>query len=130
MFQDTGETCRVCGGDGRIGNAMGDTKTCPACHGSGRRAEDTGWRDVTKTKPSHYKTSPNAKKPDGTPASSSGPRSPEGIRLAGEVRDCAIISAEEKEKLTREIAAYEASHGHCTKTFSKKIRKQLRPAAQ
>ena len=128
MFQDAGETCRVCGGDGRIGNAMGDTKTCPACHGSGRRAEDTGWRDVTKTKPSHYKT-PQVKKADGTTAPASGPRSPEGIRLAGEVRASTIISSEDKEKLTREIAAYEASHGHCTKTFSKKIRKQLRPAS-
>jgi hypothetical protein len=39
------------------------------------------------------------------------------------------MTAEEKEKLIPEIAAYEASHGHCTKTFAKKIRKQLRPSA-
>jgi DnaJ-class molecular chaperone len=129
MFQDAGETCRICGGDGRIGNAMGDTKTCPACHGSGRRAEDTGWRDVTKTKPSHYKNTPGATKADGAAKSGSVPRSPEGLKLAAEVRDSTSISGEEKEKLTREIAAYEASHGHCTKTFSKKIRKQLRPAS-
>jgi hypothetical protein len=118
----------MCGGDGRIGNAMGDTKTCPGCHGSGRRAEDTGYRDVTKTKPSHYKTT-HAKKQEGAAAAATTPMSPEGIRLAGEIRDCTIISSDTKEKLTREIVAYESSHGFCTKTFAKKIRKQLRPAA-
>ena len=52
-----GETCRVCGGDGRIGNALGrSTATCPGCHGSGRRAEESArFHDVTKTKPSHYR---------------------------------------------------------------------------
>ena len=31
-----------------------------------------------------------------------------------------------KAKLIREIAEYEDSHGRCTDTFTKKIRKQLR----
>jgi hypothetical protein len=105
---------------------MGDTKTCPACHGSGRRSEDTGYRDVTKTKPSHYRTTAT-KKQEGVAAAPTGPRSPEGIRLASEIRACAIISADLKDKLTRDIVAYESSHGFCTKTFAKKIRKQLRP---
>ncbi|TMB25489.1 MAG: molecular chaperone DnaJ, partial [Deltaproteobacteria bacterium] len=35
-----GETCRLCGGDGRIGNALGrSSATCPSCHGSGRRTD-------------------------------------------------------------------------------------------
>jgi hypothetical protein len=82
---------------------------------------------VTKTKPSHYRTAAN-KKPEAGPAAPSGPRSPEGIRLAGEIRDCTTIAGDVRERLTREIVAYESSHGFCTKTFAKKIRKQLRPA--
>jgi hypothetical protein len=125
MFQDTSETCRICGGDGRIGNAMGDTKTCPGCHGSGRRAEDTGYRDVTKTKPSHYRNAP-AKKGEPAASAPSGPMSPEGVRLAGEIRECKTIDGDARERLLREIVHYESSHGFCTKTFAKKIRKQLR----
>src|ERR1700722_9549131 len=48
------EVCGVCGGDRRIGNSFGLTTTCPSCHGSGRKAESTGFHDVTKTKTSHY----------------------------------------------------------------------------
>jgi hypothetical protein len=53
-----GELCRLCGGDGRIGNALGGSSaTCPGCHGSGRRADTSGgFHDVTKTKPSHYRS--------------------------------------------------------------------------
>src|SRR5512145_840168 len=32
------ESCQVCGGDGRVGNAFGgETARCPACRGTGRR---------------------------------------------------------------------------------------------
>jgi hypothetical protein len=34
-----------------------------------------------------------------------------------------------KAKLIREIIDYEQSHGSCTQTFVKKIRKQVRPRA-
>jgi hypothetical protein len=34
-----------------------------------------------------------------------------------------------KAKLIREIMDYEGSHGSCTQTFIKKIRKQIRPRA-
>ena len=74
-----GELCRLCGGDGRIGNALGrSTATCPGCHGSGRRGDtSTAFHDVTKTKPSHHQR-PEA-------ASAKGPRGPttsEGVQLA------------------------------------------------
>lgn len=126
MFENNGESCSVCGGDGRIGNSMGDTKTCPSCRGSGRRSEDNGWHDATKTKPSHYKNSNGVQKP----AVAVGPKSTEGIQLAVEVRDSKVLTAELKAQLILEIAAYEVSHGHCTRTFSKKIRKQLKPSAE
>ena len=54
----------------------------------------------------------------------------DGVKLANEVKECANISTETKERLVREIAAYEVSHGHCTRTFSKKVRKKLRPPPQ
>jgi len=119
------DSCSMCGGDGRIGNAFGGSETtCPGCHGSGRRAESTGLRDVTKTKPSHHKQA-------STPAEiakSNWPSTYEGGQLADEVKANATLSTEIKTKLTREIIDYEASHGKCTQTFIKKIRKQVRPA--
>jgi hypothetical protein len=115
------EPCVVCGGDGRIANSFGNTTTCPGCHGSGRRAEDSGFRDVTKTKPSHHRPAGNA--PAGKPK---WPLTSEGARLATEVHACEHLAPERKEKLTRDIIDYEASHGGCTKTFSRLIRKQLR----
>lgn len=131
MFDASNENCAMCGGDGRIGNAFGDTKVCPGCRGSGRRSEDTGFRDVTKTKPSHHAR--------GTPgagakvvAKETGPKWPlteEGAKLATEVRDSDSISGETKTQLIQEIIAYETSHGSCTLTFSRKIRKQLRARA-
>jgi hypothetical protein len=123
------ETCGICGGDGRIQNSFGgSSKTCPGCHGTGRKAEDFGiFRDVTKTKPSHYlkggaKPNTPAPKPDA-------PTTFEGAQLAKEAHACATLSNETKAKLVREIMEYEVTHGKCTQTFTKKIRKQLRPVA-
>jgi hypothetical protein len=118
-----GEPCRTCGGDGRLTNSFGSTATCPSCHGSGRRAEDTGFHDVTKTKPSHYRRSnvaPVAEK-------SNWPSTPSGVQLANEVKACTSLSQETKDKLTREIIEHESTHGTCTQTFAKKVRKQIRP---
>jgi hypothetical protein len=119
-----GESCGVCGGDGRIANSFsGSTATCPGCHGTGRRSDDTGFRDVTKTKPAHYR------QPNKAPVveQKNWPTTFEGGKLATEVRDCAILSNDTKAKLTREIIDHEATHGSCTQTFMKKVRKQLRP---
>ena len=118
-------SCGICGGDGRIANSFGNTTTCPSCHGSGKRSDDGGLRDVTKTKPSHFRQTNKAavvEKPNW-------PTTHEGNLLAGEVRDCKGLSNETKAKLTREIMDHEATHGTCTQTFIKKIRKQVRPAA-
>jgi DnaJ-class molecular chaperone len=116
------EECRMCGGDGRVGNAFGgSTARCPSCHGTGRRAEATfGFHDVTKTKPSHYKAPAQV---------ATGPKVPvtaQGAQLATEV-NATLLSAEAKTRLIAEIVNHESSHGLCTKTFLKKMRKQLRP---
>ncbi len=118
------ETCRLCGGDGRIGNALGGSSTtCPSCHGSGRRAEGVpGFHDVTKTKPSHHRPAV---------AISTGPKAPttaEGAQLAREVRACPVLAEDAKTRLIAEIMNHETMHGRCTKTFIKKVRKQTRPA--
>ena len=118
-----GELCRVCGGDGRIGNALGGSSaTCPGCHGSGRRADtSSGFHDVTKTKPSHHRPAP---------AVPQGPKSPttsEGAQLALEVNACAALGEDAKKRLVAEIMNHESTHGRCTKTFIKKVRKQTRP---
>ncbi len=92
--------------------------------------EDYGPRDVTKTKSAQGR-GPQTSKPDlkeSVARDRTAPSSREGVKLAGEVNECTLISDETKARLVREIIAYEASHGGCTKTFSKKIRKQLRPA--
>ena len=118
------EPCRMCGGDGRVGNALGGSSvTCPSCHGSGRRAEAAyGFHDVTKTKPSHHRP----------PAPiSTGPRGPttaEGAQLAAEVSASPVLGQEAKTRLLAEIVNHESTHGRCTKTFIKKVRKQTRPA--
>lgn len=119
------ESCRICGGDGRIGNAFGGSSTtCPGCHGTGRRSDsESVFRDVTKTKPSHHR---QAAKP--AAAEKSGwPSTFDGIGLANEIKASSSLSEQTKERLIREIVEYEGSHGKCTQTFSKKIRKQLRP---
>lgn len=115
------ETCGMCGGDGRIDQMSGQTSRCPGCLGSGRRAESTGFHDVTKTKASHYRPTNVANKPE----KQVWPTTGEGVRLATQIRDSATLSAETKARLTREIMDYEASHGQCTQTFTKKIRKQI-----
>jgi hypothetical protein len=117
-----GETCRVCGGDGRIGNALGGSSaTCPGCHGSGRRADTSpGFHDVTKTKPSHYRPAPAVAK------GPKGPTTPEGVQLALEVSACAGLAEDAKTRLLAEIMNHEATHGRCTRTFLKKVRKQTR----
>jgi DnaJ-class molecular chaperone len=119
-----GELCRMCGGDGRIGNALGGSSaTCPSCHGSGRRAEASyGFHDVTKTKPSHYKPAQAA------PAGPKVPTTGEGAQLAAEVNASPVLSADAKARLVAEIVNHETTHGRCTKTFLKKVRKQTRPA--
>src|SRR5438034_7239826 len=116
-----GESCRVCGGDGRIGNALGrSTATCPGCHGSGRRAEASSmFRDVTKTKPSHY-----ARPAASEPAGPKGPTTVEAQQLSVEVNACAALAPDAKARLLAEIINHESTHGRCTRTFMKKIRKQ------
>jgi hypothetical protein len=118
-----GEPCRLCGGDGRIGNALGrSTATCPSCHGSGRRMEtSSGFHDVTKTKPSHYR--PAAAVSTGP----KGPQTPEGSQLALEVSASAVLTEDAKARLLNEIMNHESTHGRCTKTFLKRIRKLTRP---
>jgi DnaJ-class molecular chaperone len=120
-----GEVCRVCGGDGRIGNALGgSTATCPGCHGSGRRAEaSSGFHDVTKTKPSHYRQAVVS-----SPAGPKSPQTSEGAQLALEVSGSAVLTADAKTRLIAEIVNHESTHGRCTQTFIKKVRKQTRPA--
>lgn len=119
-----GDVCGICGGDGRIANAFGgSTTTCPGCHGTGRKSDVTaGFHDVTKTKPSHHKVTGAAAEKQKWPTSF------EGTRLAAEVRDSGA-SADAKAKLIIEIMDHESTHGRCTQTFIKKIRKQLRPAS-
>lgn len=112
----------MCGGDGRVGNALGGSSaTCPSCHGSGRRAEaEYGFHDVTKTKPSHHRPAVSA------PAGPKVPMTAEGVQLGREVSESAVLAADEKTRLIAEIVNHESTHGRCTKTFIKKVRKQAR----
>ncbi len=80
-------------------------------------------RDVTKTKPSHHR---GAKEKE-VAQKATWPTTFEGGALATEIRDSAGCSQETKDRLIREIIEYEGSHGGCTKTFTRKIRKQIRP---
>jgi hypothetical protein len=79
-------------------------------------------RDVTKTKQSHYQTAQKA----APVAKSTWPTTFEGMALANEVKASARASEETKARLIREIIEYEGSHGRCTQTFTKKVRKQVR----
>jgi hypothetical protein len=120
------DTCGICGGDGRIANSFsGSTATCPGCHGTGRKADNVGFHDVTKTKPSHHRP---ANQPAAQKKQAQEPTTALGIQLVKEVQ-AGGLSAEVKAKLTREIVEHEAAHGQCTQTFVKKLRKQLRPAS-
>jgi hypothetical protein len=78
-------------------------------------------RDVTKTKPSHYANQAKA----AAPAKATWPSTFDGTTLANEV-NASALPAEAKTRLVREIIDYEGSHGKCTQTFMKKVRKQLR----
>lgn len=116
----------MCGGDGRVGNALGGSSaTCPSCHGSGRRAEASyGFHDVTKTKPEHHRPQ--------VAAASTGPEGPvtaEGVQLAADVNASTVLLPDAKARLVAEIVNHERTHGRCTKTFLKKVRKQAKPAA-
>jgi DnaJ-class molecular chaperone len=117
------ESCRVCGGDGRIKNSFGGgEKTCPACHGNGRRVEEPLFRDVTKTKASHHRTAQTAAVAQ---AKATWPSTHDGTVLGNEVK-ASGLAEEAKARIIREIIEYEGSHGKCTQTFMKKVRKQLR----
>src|SRR5512138_1627176 len=96
------ESCRMCGGDGRVGNAFGgSTARCPSCHGTGRRAEASPmFHDVTKTKPSHYKA------PAQVAAGPKVPVTAQGALLASEVT-ASLMSAEAKTRLIAEIVNHE-----------------------
>ena len=120
------ETCRICGGDGRIDNSFGNVAKCPSCHGSGKRAQDLGFHDVTKTKASHHLPTNR----NGVVEKQTWPSTPAGAQLATQIRDDSSLSAATKERLTRDIIEYEGTHGQCTQTFVKKIKKQLRPVAR
>lgn len=118
------EVCRACGGDGYLQNSFGTRNRCPTCRGSGRRVQTEGFHDVTKTKPSHYLKST----PKGAPAPKpTWPTTFEGGQLAGEVRDAKTVTQDQKDRLIREIMEHEDTHGSCTQTFIKKVRKQIRP---
>jgi hypothetical protein len=79
-------------------------------------------RDVTKTKASHYlPTNKTAKAAAGPQV----PVTPAGDKLASEVR-ASSHSPDAQARLIREIVEHEGSHGTCTQTFQRKIRKQLR----
>jgi len=115
------DACGVCGGDRYIMNSFGNQTRCPTCHGTGRRNDEGGLRDVTKTKPSHFLP----KKEAG--AKQTGPTTFEGRELEKEVQ-ASGLSPEAKGRLSRDIVEHEGTHGKCTQTFVKKIRKQVRPS--
>jgi hypothetical protein len=118
------ETCQVCGGDGRIGNAFGGSSTtCPGCRGTGRRSGgESLLRDVTKTKPAHHRPPVNP----AAPVKDTWPTTHEAMALAKEVKESSL-SDDVKARLIREIIEYEGSHGRATQTFAKKVRRQVRP---
>lgn len=112
----------MCGGDGRVSNAFGGSSTtCPSCRGSGRRSEEALWHDVTKTKASHHLPTNRNAPPE---AKATWPSSASGILLATEVKRSNLAETV-KDRLVREILDHEITHGHCTKTFERKLKKQL-----
>ena len=123
-MREPAEHCASCGGDGYIQNSFGIRNRCPSCRGSGRRFTDEGFHDVTKTKPSHY----GPQTPKGqAPPKPTWPTTFEGGQLANEVKDSKTVTQEVKDRLIREIMEHESTHGTCTQTFLKKVRKQIRP---
>ena len=124
MKESEPSVCGVCGGDGRLENAWGQVAKCPSCGGSGRRREDTGFHDVTKTKEAHHKNTNR----QGAPVAEkqTWPSTAMGAQLATEIK-ASRLADETKTKLTREVIDHESTHGQVTKTFVKKIRKQVGP---
>lgn len=118
------ELCNVCGGDGRLENAWGQVAKCPSCHGNGKRRVDEGFHDVTKTKESHHRGTNRA----AVQEKQTWPSTAAGAQLATEIKNAALAD-DVKARMTREIIEHEATHGECTKTFLKKMRKQFRPRA-
>jgi hypothetical protein len=78
---------------------------------------------VTKTKPSHFVN--QGKGGAAAPAKATWPSTFDGTTLANEVK-ASGLAEEAKGRIIREIIEYEGSHGKCTQTFTKKVRKQLR----
>ncbi len=116
------DSCGTCGGDGLIANAFGSHTKCPSCHGGGRRAEDTGFRDVTKTKPSHHQGNNRVAAAE----KQTWPSTSAGAEIATKIKESLTLTADVKAKLTREIIEHESTHGLCTQTFLKKMRKHVR----
>ena len=116
------ESCGICGGEGRIQNAFGSQTTCPSCRGSGIRLPEEGFRDVTKTKPSHFRGANKAAEA----VKASWPATFAGENLAKEVQ-ASGLSNETKAKLVRDIMDHESTHSEITKTFVTKLRKLYRP---
>jgi predicted secreted Zn-dependent protease len=52
----------------------------------------------------------------------------EGTQLAREVSASTVLAEDAKTRLIAEIVNHESTHGRCTKTFIKKVRKQARGA--
>lgn len=113
------ENCPMCGGDGRI-ELSHRASTCPACRGRGKRSDDVGFHDVTKTKPEHHHPAAKAKAEKQT-----GPSTFEGRQLVEEVK-ASHLPDSDKARLTQSIIEYEAGKGSLTKTFTRLIRKQIR----
>jgi hypothetical protein len=120
----TSESCGICGGEGRIQNSFGSEATCPSCSGTGRRVPDEGFRDVTKTKPSHFRGANKAAEA----VKPTWPSTYGGDALAKEVQ-ASGLSNETKAKLVRDIMDHESTHAEITQTFIKKVRKVFRPAS-
>jgi hypothetical protein len=62
-------------------------------------------------------------------AISTGPKAPvtaEGAQLALEVSACPTLADDAKARLLAEIMNHETTHGRCTRTFIKKVRKQTK----
>lgn len=123
MKESDPNDCGVCGGDGRIENAWGQVARCPSCGGSGRRQADTGFHDVTKTKEAHHR---NTNRLGAPVEKQTWPSTAIGAQLATEIK-ASSLAEDTKTRLTREIIDHEATHGQVTKTFVKKIRKQVGP---
>ncbi len=95
---------------------------CPGCGGSGRRRE---YEDLIRnvTKPNTTRGAQAARAPA---EKQTWPSTAGGKQLATEVQECTTCPEETRARLVREIIEYEGSHGTCTKTFTRKVRRQLR----